>query len=848
MLCMSPFYRRYSYTIYASSKDSQEKAVKSGITVTAGKSVRATELNLTPIGNISGKARLDGAASGNLGIMVFIAGTSYAAMTDDTGAYTISGVPAGASYALVASSIVTKGYDSAIGSAQVTAFATTAAPDIVLLPQILVEPSPLITAFSIAHPVAAGIIDEAEREISITVPYGTDRSAMLPVFSFAGASISPALGSVQDFSKTVTYTVRAISGATRAYQVSVTVAPDRAKAITDFILTEPVAVGSIDESSHTIAIMVPFGTSLSSLTPTIAHSGVSLSPATGTVRDFSSPVAYTVTATDGSVQDYTVRVAVALNTAKAINAFSFASPAATGIISEASHSIAIAYPFGTNVQELVPTIVHSGESISPGAGTAQDFRNPVTYRVRAADGSEQAYTVTVTVALNPAKAITAFDFGSIGVIGAVDETSHRIALTVPYETDIANLVPTITHSGASISPASGIAHNFTNSATYTVTAADGMAQAYAVTVTRAAPSSNANLKSLSLSEGTLDPVFTETTLSYTVGLPNSVSSITVTGVCADTHATITYIPSRSPTVIIGTSVITIRVTAQSGHTQDYTVRILAFGDRYSTSIGTLKYVPSGTIARIGPFTRTVSAFRMSQYEITRAQFCSVTSLTDPSNSSYSSGMSDPVQNVSWYHALVFCNMLSMKEGLTPVYRIDGSTDPANWGSVPTTDDSTWSAVIADWSAAGYRLPTENEWYWAAIGGFENLNPGVFSGSDGSNFIGDYAVYGYPGLDPIYCRGGTTTERSNPVGSKLPNRLGLYDMTGNVEEWNWDWDGWGTSPYEDKIDYRGPDSGTSRSTHGCSWGANGDMYIRMSRIYSLYPSGQDYMTGFRVVRN
>lgn len=115
-----------TYTVYASSPDSLEKAVTTGVSVTAGRSVTAADLSLTPTGNISGTANLAGATSGNLGITVFVAGTSFSAMTDDSGAYTISDVPVGTGYTLVASAS-NGGYDSAIENVDVNAQTTTTA-------------------------------------------------------------------------------------------------------------------------------------------------------------------------------------------------------------------------------------------------------------------------------------------------------------------------------------------------------------------------------------------------------------------------------------------------------------------------------------------------------------------------------------------------------------------------------------------------------------------------------------------------------------------------------------------------------------------------------------------------
>jgi hypothetical protein len=171
--------------------------------------------------------------------------------------------------------------------------------------------------------------------------------------------------------------------------------------------------------------------------------------------DKHTPVTYRVTAEDGSSQAYTVTVIVAANPATAITAFSFASPAASGVIDEATHTIAVTVPLGTDVSKLVPTIASLG-LVSPASGVETDFTSPVTYKVTAGPLT-QIYRVTV----NLAKAITAFSFASPAASGVIDEATHRIAVTVPFGTDVSKLVPTITHTGFSVSPNSGVAQNFT---------------------------------------------------------------------------------------------------------------------------------------------------------------------------------------------------------------------------------------------------------------------------------------------------------------------------------------------------------------------------------------------------
>jgi len=207
---------------------------------------------------------------------------------------------------------------------------------------------------------------------------------------------------------------------------------------------------------------------------------------------------------------------------KAITAFSFQelTPPVIGIINQTLHTIALTVPAGTNGTRLKATFNNIPSSRVTVSGTPQvsgetanDFTNPVTYVVTAGDGTAQTYVVTVTVASGPTpapsptptpapsptptatptpsavKAIEAFSFQELAppVIGTIDQAAHTIALTVPFGTNVTGLVPTITTTGASVSPASGVARDFTSSVTYTVTAADASTQAYNVTVASAKP-------------------------------------------------------------------------------------------------------------------------------------------------------------------------------------------------------------------------------------------------------------------------------------------------------------------------------------------------------------------------
>lgn len=255
-------------------------------------------------------------------------------------------------------------------------------------------------------------------------------------------------------------------------------------------------------------------------------------------------------------------------------------------------------------------------------------------------------------------------------------------------------------------------------------------------------------------------------------------------------------------------------------------------------------VPGGSFQRDEEATNisAVSPFYMGRYAVTREQFTAVTGLADPSGLSHSTGKDDPVQNVLWYHALVFCNRLSAQEGLTPVYAIGGNTDPDDWGPVPASGDQAWDEAVADWTADGYRLPTEMEWLWAAMGA-DSSAPGEvnttgyqkrFAGDSAAAHMGDYVWY-----EP------NANQTTHPVGQKRPNELGLYDLTGNV--WEWCWDRYGDWPQGALEDYTGPASGGERVLHGGSW-HNPAYRCAMSFRLNHHPAFQWGNIGLRIVRS
>jgi hypothetical protein len=332
---------------------------------------------------------------------------------------------------------------------------------------VVIAPSDAKAIVSFVIGSAAGVI--GEDAIAVTVPYGTDRTSLSPVILFDGRAVSPASGAAQDFTNPVSYRVTAADGSVRDYTVVVRHAASDAKAIVSFVIGS--AAGAIGEDA--IAVTVPYGTDITGLSPVILFDGSAVSPASGAAQDFTSPVSYRVTADDGSARDYTVTVVIAPSDAKAITSFAIGSIA--GVINE--QTISVTVPYGTDIGSLSPVILFDGSAVSPASGAAQDFANPVSYRVSAADGSVRDYTVVVRHAMSDAKAIVSFAIGSAA--GAIGEDT--IAVTVPYGTDRTSLSPVILFDGSAVSPASGAAQDFTSPVSYRVTADDGSVRDYVVT-------------------------------------------------------------------------------------------------------------------------------------------------------------------------------------------------------------------------------------------------------------------------------------------------------------------------------------------------------------------------------
>ena len=229
------------------------------------------------------------------------------------------------------------------------------------------------------------------------------------------------------------------------------------------------------------------------------------------------------------------------------------------------------------------------------------------------------------------------------------------------------------------------------------------------------------------------------------------------------------------------------------------------------------YIPAGTFTMGSPTTDTESSdgerpqnqvtiskpFLMLRTEVTQAQWKAVMG----PNPSHFRGDERPVENVSWYEAVDFCNLLSRRDGLTAAYTINYRTVTLNEG------------------ATGYRLPTEAEWEYACRAGTTAPR--------------------YGDIDAIAWHSGNSSRQTHPVGQKLPNAWNLYDMLGNVFEWNWDL--FRDYPTGNQTDPQGPTMGSARVLRGGGWYYDASS-ARAGNRFSYTPDKRYNAFGFRICRN
>jgi formylglycine-generating enzyme required for sulfatase activity len=260
------------------------------------------------------------------------------------------------------------------------------------------------------------------------------------------------------------------------------------------------------------------------------------------------------------------------------------------------------------------------------------------------------------------------------------------------------------------------------------------------------------------------------------------------------------------------------------------------------------YAPSEPIHEV-----TISSFRMSNTEVTQELYSAIMD-TNPSYFKSAGSALQPVEQVSWIDAVLFCNALSKLLNKDTIYRYTGVVD---------------SNVVIDYAKNGYRLPTEAEWEYACRAGTQtefnwggNLPIHQYTEEDSLNFINNIAGWisgltePYSYMNDIWI---PTLKAPSPIASKMPNAFGLYDMHGNVAEWCND----KVAPYDSlqRVDPIGPEipptqTSRIRIKRGMDWfylsdgeryyGENADFFMRSAYRSVFWADSSDKYIGFRIV--
>ncbi len=241
-----------------------------------------------------------------------------------------------------------------------------------------------------------------------------------------------------------------------------------------------------------------------------------------------------------------------------------------------------------------------------------------------------------------------------------------------------------------------------------------------------------------------------------------------------------------------------------------------------------------------PHVVTLNSFYLGVYEVTFDEFdlfCKRQGLALSPDNGWGRG-NKPVLKINWYQAIEYCNWLSEEHGYEKVYTIDKDVQDPN--NLSESDSLKWS-VTADWSANGYRLPTEAEWEFAARQGGEKVRFG--NGKNRAdpeeiNFAGAESGEVFHSIE------GTYRQQTVETGSFEPNSAGLYDMSGNVMEWCWDW--LGPYPKHPETNSQGPSSGALRVLRGGGFNLPAT-HIRTSFRYGNAPNKGNNL-GFRLCRS
>ena len=453
-----------------------------------------------------------------------------------------------------------------------------------------------------------------------------------------------------------------------------------------------------------------------------------------------------------------------------------------------------------------------------------------TITVKTADGNKTATCAVTVTGGGTTVSVTGVSLNKSSLSLAVGGSETLTATVAPNNATNKNVTWTSSDATKATVADGVITAVATGTATITVTTADGNKTATCAVVTNK-----------------VDPTITAWPTAAAITYGAALSTSTLSGGTSTQAGTFAWTePTTIPTVYNNGYSVTFTPTDTVNYNTVTNMVSITVNFVAGTAPEMLS-IPAGTFTMGSPESEpgrnsdetqhsvTLNSFKMSKYQVTQEQYQAVMG----SNPSYfttavygESGTPGklPVEYVSWYDALVFCNKLSIAEGLNPVYSISGKTNPSEWGSVPTDINSTWDAAVMDKSKNGYRLPTEAEWEYACRAGTTT----AYNTGDTINYYDTGWYYD------------NSVRQTHQVGLMSVNAWGLYDMHGNVSELCWDWYGnYSSSPANNPI---GADSGPIRVVRGGDWGDFGRNLRSACRGWNSGGScGWSKYIGFRLVR-